>query len=90
MSKQLTPQQVRQIRASLTWGDNHYARKEAGPDADATDVLAHSLHRAGRRLQVVPADQSLEDFLDSLSMETLAEGLKDEEGSEDPTESGGV
>jgi hypothetical protein len=88
MSKQLTPQQIRQIRAALTWGDNHYARKEAGKDADTTDVLAYSMHRAARRLKVIPADESLEDFLDSLSMETLAEGLKDEEGAEDPIESG--
>jgi len=77
----LTADDVRAIRAALTWGDQHWAKTKA-KDGDDSDRTAHTLHRAAIRLGLAPKDSTLQTFLDAVPMDALNEALEE---SRDPT-----
>lgn len=80
----LTVDDLRQIRAGMTWGDQAHGRREAGDDAQA--LIMHAMHRAARRMGFAAPDGSLDDFLDTVTMADLSAALEDHDA--DPTQSG--
>lgn len=78
----LTVDELREIRAAMTWGDHAYGRREAGEDTQA--LIMHAMHRAAQRL--AGEKFSLDDFLDRVTMADLGKAL--EEHDADPTPSG--
>lgn len=84
MNEKLTVDQLREIRAAMTWGDHAYGAKEA--DGDAQELIKYAMHRAARRLGIAAPDGTLDDFLDTVTMADLSAAL--EEHDVDPTQSG--
>ena len=84
---QLTADDVRAIRAALTWGDGHAARlkiKGEGDDVDS-DRTEFSMHRAAIRLGLVAKDSTLQTFLDMIPLDILDEA-RDRDPTSPPTE----
>jgi hypothetical protein len=68
-----TVDELKLIRASMTWGDQAYGKEQAGDDADGT--VKHAMHRAARRLGLSAPDTSVDDFLDNVRMDDLSTAL---------------
>lgn len=87
MSTKSTPdpislEQLRQIKAAITWGDSRKAAKEAADDEGS--LTARAFHRSATRLGITTQDY--EGFLDQVTMEDLNAALED--GDETPTSGG--
>lgn len=80
----LTVDQLREIRAAMTWGDQHYGKAKAKDDSDG--LIKHAMHRAAKRLGYAADGSSLDDFLDRVAMNDLNDALEDVDT--DPTPSG--
>lgn len=65
----LTRDQLQELRASITWGDQAEAKEQAKGDSDV--ALKHAMFRAAKREGLAAADATLEDFLDSVRLEDL-------------------
>lgn len=75
----LTIEELRTIRAAMTWGDQRYGLEQAGDD-DPSGMVAHALHRTAKRLGTVESDTTFEDFLDAVRMGDL-QAVLDEDRS---------
>ena len=74
--EQLSADDVRAIRAALTWGDQFYAKgKTKGDDDSAETPMA--LHRAAIRLGLVAKDSTLQTFLDLIPINALNDALEE-------------
>jgi len=85
---QLTADQLRELRAGMTWGDQRHAVRKAkaeakGGEPDNTEVAVLSMHRAAVRAGI--ADDDVDAFLDRVRIEDLQAVLKEREGQDDPT-----
>lgn len=79
----LTVDELRAIRAGMTWGDQAHGRREAGDDSQA--LMMYAMHRAARRMGYAAPGGTLDDFLDTVTMADLSKAL--EEHDADPTQS---
>ena len=80
----LSVEQLKEVRAAITWGDSRKAAKLAREDEDDGAVTAHAFHRAAVRMGIGAA--SYDDFLDQVTMQDLNAALED--GDETPTNGG--
>lgn len=79
-TRQLTAADLRMVREALTWGDQFQARKDAKDDLQ--EISARAMWRAARRIQMVPPDMTLEEFLDDVPVDVMSEVLAE---TRDPT-----
>lgn len=82
----LSAEQVKEIRAAMTWGDQVYGRKQAKGDDQL--MVAHAFHRRAKETGAVDAGTSFDDFLDQVTFTDLNAALEDEE--RDPTSEDGA
>lgn len=64
----LTPEEVAQIRAALTWGDQFTAAKQT---ENTNERAALAMFRAAKRIGLTDAAK-VEDFLDTIAVADLA------------------
>jgi len=81
---ELTADDVRAIRAALTWGDTYLAKQKVKGEGDDVDSerSAFAMHRAAIRLGLVAKDSTLQTFLDVVPIEALADAMEERR---DPT-----
>lgn len=73
----LTVDQLREIRASMTWGDQAYGNAKGKGDSDA--MIKHAMHRAAQRLGLAEENPNgLDGFLDMILMDDLSAALEDD------------
>jgi hypothetical protein len=72
-----TAQQLKDVRAAMTWGDQIHGRKLAKGDDQL--MVAHAFHRRAKVLELVPDSTSFDDFLDMVTFEDLNAALDTEE-----------
>ena len=82
----LTTEQVKEIRAAMTWGDQVYGRRQAKGDDQL--MVAHAFHRRAKEMALVDPGGTFEAFLDLVTMEDLNAALEDDE--RDPTSEDGT
>lgn len=81
----LTQEQIEELRAALTWGDQQYGKgKSGGTDQDAT--LKHAMHRAAKRAGLVEESATLDEFLDVVRLEDLNAALDDTKRNPTPSD----
>ena len=73
----LTADDVRAIRAALTWGDQHWAKTKVKNKDDDGEEVALSMHRAAIRLGLVAKDSTLQTFLDLIPINALNDALEE-------------
>lgn len=77
-----TVDELKLIRASMTWGDQTYGKEQAGDDADG--VVKHAMHRAAKRLGLSSPDSTVDDFLDVVRMDDLSAALDENRSPTSP------
>lgn len=76
----LTRDQLREIRKSMTWGDQRYAKQQLNTDDDDnSEVAVHGMFRSAKRLGLA---EDLDAFLDAVAIDDLSAILTEDR---DPT-----
>jgi len=81
---ELTADDVRAIRAALTWGDTYLAKQKVKGEGDDVDSerSAFAMHRAAIRLGLVAKDSTLQTFLDAVPIDAMNDAMEERR---DPT-----
>ena len=82
----ISKEQLREIRAALTWGDHHYGTAQA-EKVEGSNLTQHAMHRRAKAMELIPESLSFEGFLDSVIMTELGEVLDEERNPTMPSTS---